>query len=133
MLRHGFDGLWNWLFRFFLFRFFIFFTGLDLCLNHFSKEIIFHFLINSFLSIKIKSIFNFFNIAGDLTGLEISIINGCRLIRNIFEDIGYTFISSCQKFFILWFFWEWKTIFIIFLEFKPFDFEILIIFRNQHI
>lgn len=133
MLRHRFDSLWNSLFRLFFFRFSIFFVYLNLCLNHLGKKIIFQFLINSFLSIKIQCILNFFHIASNLTWFKIRVINWCGFVRDVLENIDNTLVSGSQKFFILRFFWEWKTIFIIFLKFKSFDFEILIIFRNQYI
>lgn len=133
MLRYWLYSFWYSFFGFLLLWFFILFIGLNLSLNHFSKEIIFQLFINSFLSIKVKCILNFFDVANNLIGFEISIINWSWLVRNVLKYVNNTLISSSNKLLILWFFWEWETIFIIFFKFKPFNFKVLIIFRNKNI
>jgi hypothetical protein len=92
-LEFRLDNIFDSLFGFGLFIFFRIFVGLNLSFDHVGKEVIFKLFINTFLTIKIESVLNFFDIPDDLTGFKICVIDRNRGIGYIIETINNTLCS----------------------------------------
>ena len=107
--------------------------GLDFGLDHVTEKIIFKFFINAFFTIKIKGVFDLFEVSSNLTRFKVGIVNWSGCIRYVIEAINHTLGTVCEEFLVLGFLGQGKTVLIILLKLNALDFEVLIVFRNENI